>query len=59
MPPREIWYGQNTQTMFEDRLKPRETFSSENTGSKKLAVTADFESNVDLKPVNEIYTSHL
>ncbi|XP_072751873.1 uncharacterized protein [Anoplolepis gracilipes] len=46
--PREIWYGQNTQTMFEDRLKPRETFSSENTGSKKLAVTADFESNVDL-----------
>ncbi|CAL1688214.1 unnamed protein product [Lasius platythorax] len=48
VPPREIWYGQNTQTMFEDRLKPRKTFSSENTGSKKLAVTADFESNVDL-----------
>ncbi|XP_025270701.1 uncharacterized protein LOC112639803 [Camponotus floridanus] len=49
VPPREIWYGQNnTQTMFEDRLKPRQTHSSENTGSKRLAVTADFESNVDL-----------
>ncbi|XP_070165250.1 uncharacterized protein [Polyergus mexicanus] len=47
VPPREIWYGQNTQTMFDDRLKPRETFSSENTGKGK-AVTADFESNVNL-----------
>jgi len=41
--------------MFEDRLKPRETHSSENTGSKRLAVTADFESNVDLNTVNKTY----
>ncbi|XP_026828648.1 uncharacterized protein LOC113562700 [Ooceraea biroi] len=40
--PREIWYG---QTMPEDTLRPRETFSSENTGGIKHI---DFESNVDL-----------
>jgi len=48
--PREIQYGQNTQTTFEDTLKPRETFSSENTESKKH-ITSDFESNVDLSTV--------
>lgn len=56
MPPREIWYGQNTQTTFDDKLKPRETFSSENTGNKKAA-TADFESNVNLSRVNKTFIS--
>lgn len=54
-----MWYGQSTQTMFEDKLKPRETFSSENIGSKKLAVTADFESNVNLNTVNSTYIVNL
>ncbi|XP_025153653.1 uncharacterized protein LOC112588335 [Harpegnathos saltator] len=46
-PPREVWYGQNAETMYEDTSRPRETFSSENTGSTKH-ITVDFTSNVDL-----------
>lgn len=49
MPPREMWYGENTGTTFEDTLSARETFSSENTASAKYI---DFESNVDLSSVN-------
>ncbi|XP_071627723.1 uncharacterized protein [Temnothorax longispinosus] len=47
VPPREIRYGQNIQTTYEDALKSRKAFSSENTGSKKH-IRNDFESNVDL-----------
>ncbi|XP_077259741.1 uncharacterized protein LOC143896068 [Temnothorax americanus] len=47
VPPREIRCGQNIQTTYEDALKSREAFSSENTGSKKH-IRNDFESNVDL-----------
>ncbi|XP_032682755.1 uncharacterized protein LOC116849571 isoform X2 [Odontomachus brunneus] len=46
-PPREVWYGQNAETMYEDVSRPRETFSSENTGSTRH-ITVDFTSNVDL-----------
>ncbi|XP_020290075.1 uncharacterized protein LOC109857792 isoform X2 [Pseudomyrmex gracilis] len=45
VPPREMWYGENTGTTFEDAVSPRETFSSENTASAKYI---DFESNVDM-----------
>lgn len=52
MPPKEIRYGQNTQTTFESSSRPEDAFSNENTGSKKH--TSDFESNVDLNTVYQI-----
>ncbi|KYM80989.1 hypothetical protein ALC53_08553 [Atta colombica] len=51
--PRDIRYGQDTQNTFEDTMKPQETFSTNNSESKKH-ITNDFESNVDLNTTRKM-----
>jgi len=49
--PRELWFGQNPQTMHEDTLRSREIFSRKNSAG----TNTNFESDVNFSTVRKIY----